>query len=186
MHTSSPQLVPTPEFVEQLINAERGCMVDWLHAMMQLPGNPLGGAVQSFGHATALVCQHIPAQVFNRVIGMTVDDIAHIPAILEFYASHHAPAMFDLNPYAIPPFWVTPNVPPVLAQNGFYQGAVHQLLYAVPTLTTPEPPEQITIAPVTQEKTQIFSDIYEHVWGDGTAIRVLVNQPTFQALREFP
>jgi hypothetical protein len=40
---------PTREFVHRLIAAERTYLTDWLLAMQELPGNPLGAAIGSFG-----------------------------------------------------------------------------------------------------------------------------------------
>jgi len=180
MYTQPLLVLPTPELVDKLITAERNCMVNWLQAMAMLPGNPLGVVIENFGHATTLLCPHIPAQVFNRVIGMTVDDRVHIPAILTLYAQHGATPMFDLNPYATPPFWITPNIPLVLVEHGFYHGASHQILYGAPTPNIPELPAHLTIQDVTLDNIDAFVHIYEQVWGDGTAIRVLVGHPQFR------
>ncbi len=176
--TSLP--LPTAELVSRLIDAERNCMIDWLKAMEDLPGNPLRVSVETFGHATALLCAHIPAQVYNRVIGLTPEDIEHIPAILEFYAKHGATPMFDLSPYAIPPFWVIPNVLSALHKYGFYQGAWHQILYGLPIATTTTLPSDLSIHSVRENETDAFVAVYEQVWGDGTAIRVLLDQPQFR------
>jgi hypothetical protein len=165
--------------VSRLIDAERNCMIDWLQAMQSLPGNPLDVVIETFGHATALACARIPAQVYNRVIGITHEEIEHIPAILSFYAKQGATPMFDLSPYAIPPFWVTPNVTSTLHKYGFYQGAWHQLLYALPTTATPSVPSHLSIRSVTANEADAFVEVYEQVWGDGRAIRVLLDQPQF-------
>jgi hypothetical protein len=155
-------------------------MVEWLRAMQSLPGNPLNVAIETFGNATALVCGSIPAQVFNRVIGMTPEDGGHIPAILTFYARYGAEPMFDLSPYAVPPFWVTPNLTAMLHKHGFYQGAWHQILYGVPTSAVPDLSPHLSIRAVTAKEVDPFVSVYEQVWGSGTAISVLLDQPTFR------
>ncbi len=170
----------TTELAQRLVAAERDCYVAWLRAMDALPGNPLGITIRAFGRSTVLVCSEIPAEIFNRVFEMTVDDREHIPAILALYRAHGATPLFDLSPYAIPPFWVQPNVPPLLAQHGLYQGAFHQMLYAVPTTDVPPTPSHITIKDVTPEDADEFGRTYEQVWGDGIAIRVLIGQPQFR------
>ena len=177
---SSPNVLPTPAFVDRLIAAERDSLVDWLSAMAQLPGNPLKIIVEPFGTATALVCGRIPAEVFNRVIGLSIESIDHIPSILDLYASQGARPTFDLNPYAIPPFWETPNITPTLVKHGFYQGAFHQMLYATPRVGLPELPAYLTIREVTSADTAVFAHVYEQVWGDSTAITVLIDQPQFR------
>jgi hypothetical protein len=175
----------TTELAQRLIAAERDCMVDWLRAMEALDGNPFGIAIRQFGQATALVCSRIPAEVYNRVIGMTADDRAYVPDILAFYREHGVNPLFDLSPYAIPPFWVQPNLPPLLARHGLYQGAFHQMLYGVPTLEVPPPPDWITIKEAGPADADDFVRVYEQVWGAGGAIRVLIGQPHFRCYLAF-
>jgi hypothetical protein len=148
--------------------------------MEALPSNPLGITIREFGQATALVCSKIPAEIFNRVFGMTKQDQEHIPAILELYARHRATPLFDLNPYAVLPFFDQPDVSLVLARQGLYQGAFHQILYGVPTKDVPPTPSHPSIKEVTPEDAAEFGRTYEQVWGDGIAIRVLVGQPQFR------
>lgn len=174
------EVLPTTAFVERLIAAERQCLVDWLTAMAALPGNPLDIVIEQFGHTTALICGRIPAEVFNRVIGLSVHDMDHIPAILDLYAVHGAKPTFDLNPYAMPPFWETPNLMPMLAARGFYQGAFHQLLYATPIAGLSALPDAVTIRDVTVADADIFARVYEQVWGDSTAVRVLIGKSHFR------
>jgi hypothetical protein len=155
-------------------------MSDWLQAMADLPGNPFGIAIQTFGRATALVCRTIPAQVYNRVFGLTVEERDAIPAIVDFYAEHGASPVFELNPYSIPPYWVEPNVFPTLVRCGFSQGAFHQLLYAIPTLDCPPMPPQLTIRGVGPGDADDVAQIYEQVWGESGAVRVLLGHPRFR------
>jgi hypothetical protein len=67
----------------------------------------------------------------------------------------------------------------LLHARGFYQGAWHQILYGLPTTIIPEVPSHISIRVVTANETDAFVEVYEQVWGDGTAVRVLVEQPPF-------
>ena len=176
--TSCP--LPTPTLARRLIDVERECMTDWLNAMAELPGNPLGAYVGTFGNAAALVCRSIDAQVFNRVIGFTANDHVHIPAILDFYAQHGMAPLFDLSPYEIPPYWTEPNVPRMLAQHGFYQGASHQMLYGVPVMDEPPLPAYLTVREVGLEDAEAFIGVYAQVWGGGEEIRVLLGKPRFR------
>lgn len=185
MATAIPLPLLTTELAQRLVAAERDCMVDWLRAMEALDGNPFGIAIREFGQATALLCSQIPAEVFNRVVGMTIEERAYLPAILAFYREHGASPLFDLSPYTIPPFWVQPNLPPLLAQHGFYQGAFHQMLYGVPRLDVPPPPESITIKEAGPDDADDFVRVYEQVWGAGGAIRVLIGQPQFRCYLAF-
>jgi GNAT superfamily N-acetyltransferase len=180
MAPSSFPPLPTPDLVARLVAAERQCMTDWLQALAELPGNPFGIAIQSFGQATALVCRAIPAQVYNRVFGLTVEDREHIPAIVDFYAQHGASPVFDLNPYTIPPYWVEPNVFPALVRSGFYHGAFHQLLYRIPTTECPRLPPQLTIRSVGPRDADTFAQVYDEVWGGSAAVRVLIEHPRFR------
>jgi hypothetical protein len=177
--------LPTPELVTRLVAAERQCMTDWLQALAELPGNPFGISMRTFGQATALVCRTIPAQVYNRVFGLTVEDRDQIPAIVDFYAQHGASPVFDLNPYTIPPYWVEPNVFPALVSSGFYQGAFHQLLYAIPTTTCPPLPAQLTIRVVGQQEADTFAQVYDQVWAGSGAVRGLIEHPRFHCYLAF-
>jgi len=177
---ASNTLLPTSDLVRQLINAERDCLVDWLRLMAELPGNPLRIAIEQYGQTTALVCGRIPAEVFNRVIGLTDADAEHLPAIVELYARHGARPTFDLNPYDTPPYWENPKVVPALVKLGFYQGAAHQMLYARPALNPPPLPSNLILREATPADADLFAQVYEQVWGDSTAVRVLLGQPRFR------
>ena len=98
----------------------------------------------------------------------------------DLYARQGARPTFDLNPYAIPPFWETPNVAPTLVKHGFYQGAFHQMLYALPRMDLPALPSGLTLGEVTPADAAVFAQVYEQVWGDSTAITVLIGQPNFR------
>ena len=160
-------------------------MTDWLQALADLPDNPFGVAIRAFGQATALVCRSIPAQIYNRVFGLTVEDRGHIPAIVEFYDQHGASPVFDLSPYAIPPYWVEPNVFPTLIRQGFYQGAFHQLLYRLPTTDCPALPPEIAIRAVGPEDAATFAYVYDQVWGGSGAVRVLLEHARFRCYLAF-
>jgi hypothetical protein len=172
--------LPTPELVARMVAAERQCMTDWLQALADLPDNPFGIAIKSFGQATALVCRAIPAQVYNRVFGLTVEDRDHIPAIIDLYEQHGVSPVFDLNPYAIPPYWVEPNIFPALIRHGFSHGAFHQLLYGLPTTDCPALPSDIMIRVVESEDADTFAHVYEQVWGGSGSVRALIGHPRFR------
>lgn len=164
---------------QRLVMAERDCMRAWLEAMREVEGNPFGVEVREFKQATALVCGKIPAQVFNRVFGMTSGDIGEIPAILEFYREHGADVLFDLSPYNTPPYWEGETVPKVLARQGLFAGTFHQMLYGVPTMSIPDLPEGVIVREVGEREVEDFVGTYEKVWGDAGAIKVLVGRPEF-------
>ncbi len=180
MSVPTPPPLPTAGLVGRLVVAERDCIVDWLEALRAVPGNPLDAAVGDFGGATAGACREVPAQVFNRVFGLTAADRDRVPAILAWYEQQGAYLLFDLNPYAIPPFWVEPGLPHVLAEHGFYGAAFHQLLDAVPSAEVPSPPGHIAIEEVWPERADDFVWVYEQVWGGGDAIRPLLGGLPFR------
>lgn len=172
--------LPTAELVARLIAAERDTMVGWLRAMEAVPGNPFGIAIRDFGQATALVCREVPAEVFNRVFGLTAADREQVPAIVAFYREQGATPLFDLSPYAVEPCWVQPNITDVLARQGFYQGAFHQIMYGVPAWEVPPPPPGVTVTEVGPNDAPLFGQVYEQVWGSGDQIRVLICRPGFR------
>ncbi|MEO5951187.1 MAG: hypothetical protein ABIQ44_01845 [Chloroflexia bacterium] len=164
---------------QRLVLAERDCMRDWLGAMLEVERNPFGVEVREYGAATALVCSKIPAQVFNRVFNMTAADREHIPAILEFYRERDAEPLFDMSPYSTEAYWVGETVPTVLARQGLFAGAFHQMLYGVPVAEVPELPPGIEIRDVGEAEVGDFMGTYERVWGDAGAIKVLVGREEF-------
>lgn len=171
----------TPQLAHRLISAERDCYVDWVRAMEAQPGNPLGIAVQQFGGATAILCSAVDAQVWNRVFQLMPADLEHIPAILEFYKTHGAQPLFDLSPYNVPPDWESPRMTRTLTQQyGLFQANFHQMLYGVPTVDVPTPPENIVIREARQTDRTYFKNVYEQVWGDGEEIAVLIEQANFR------
>lgn len=170
----------TADLVRRLVVAERTCYADWVRAMADEPGNPLGAEVRAFGQATALVCAAIPAQVWNRVFGWTSADLDRVPPILDFYRERGAEPLFDVVPTVVPPFWEGPNALLALAQHGFYQGAFHQLLFGAPAVEGSPPPARVAVAEVGRADADAFVRVYEQVWGDGAAIRVLLGRPRFR------
>ena len=78
MSYSATRPIPTPDLVARLVAAERQCMTDWLQALADLPGNPFGIVIQTFGQATALLCRfvyHSNPQCTN----MPLLDFRHMP-----------------------------------------------------------------------------------------------------------
>lgn len=177
--------LPTEELVARLVAAERTCYVDWLRAMEAEPGNPLRVQILEFGGATALVCGAIPAQIFNRVFGLTVAEADQIPAILRLYEEAGAEPLVDLSPTADAPFWEGPNLCLALARHGLYQGTFHQLLYGVPTADVPPPVAGIRVEEVGTEDAATFVQVYEQVWGGGAVIRVLLGRARFRCYLAF-
>ncbi|MDP9366570.1 MAG: hypothetical protein M3Q10_20480 [Chloroflexota bacterium] len=173
--------LPTPDLMRRLVGAERTCYLDWVRAMEAEPGNPFGIAAEAFGGATALACRAIPAQIWNRVFGLTEAEAALVPSILAFYREHGADVLFDVPPTSVSPFWEGPNVLLTLARHGLYQGAFHQILYAAPRTDVPHPPPNVGIEEVGPERASDFVGLYEQVWGDGGAIRVLLGRPRFRS-----
>jgi hypothetical protein len=172
--------LPTTELVARLMRAETACVAAWVGAMAAQPGNPLRAEIARFGDATACVCGAIPAEVWNRVFGLTVADVARIPEIAQFYRTAGAAPLFDLDPYSVEPFYAGPNVLAPLAAHGFYQASFHQMLYGVPTAPGPVPDGAVEVREVGAEEVEEFGRVYETVWGGAAAIRVLLGQPEFR------
>jgi len=181
MEQTPDPLLPTPDPMRRLVYAERTCYLDWVRAMEAEPGNPFGIAVEGFGAATALACRAIPAQIWNRVFGLTEAEAALDPSILAFYRHHGADVLFDVPPTSVPPFWEGPNVLLTLARHGLHQGAFHQLLHALPRTDVPLPPAHVEVEEIGPERASDFVGLYEQVWGDGGAIRVLLGRPRFRS-----
>jgi GNAT superfamily N-acetyltransferase len=172
-------LFPTPDLVARLVAAERAVVVDWVGAMAALPGNPLGAEVVAVGSATACICAGIPAEIWNRVFGLTEAERDRVPEIARLYRERGAAPLFDLAPHGVRPFYEGPNLLAALAEHGFYQAAFHQMLYGRPD-PGPAPPAGVEVRAVGPEAADAFSRVYETVWGGAAAIRVLLGHPRFR------
>ena len=162
-------LFPTSELVTRLVQAERAVVVDWVGAMAALPGNPLGAEVIEVGNATACVCAGIPAEIWNRVFGLTEAEQERIPEIARIYRERGAAPLFDLAPHGIRPYYEGTNALAALAQHGFYQAAFHQLLYGRPEPGPAPEAAGVEVRAVGPEAADAFSRVYETVWGSGAA-----------------
>jgi hypothetical protein len=173
-------LFPTPDLVARLVRAERAVVVDWLGAMAALPGNPLRAEVVEVGNATACICAGIPAEIWNRVFGLTEADRDRIPDLARLYRDRGVAPLFDLAPHGVRPFYEGPNVLAALAENGFYQAAFHQMLYGRPEPGPAPEAWGIEVREVGPEAADDFSRVYETVWRGAAAIRVLLGHPRFR------
>ena len=173
-------LFPTPELVARLVDAERTVIVDWLGAMAALPGNPLGAEVIQVGAATACICAGIPAEIWNRVFGLTEAERDRITEIARLYKERGAAPVFDLAPHGVKPYWEGPNVLAALAEHGFHQAAFHQLLYGRPEPRPAPDTPGVEVRAVGPEEADAFGRVYETVWGGAAAIRVLLGYPRFR------
>lgn len=170
----------TNDLADRLIQAETRCYVDWMRAFQALPDNPFNAQVAYFGNATAVTCR-TPAEIWNRVFGLTPPDLHHLPAIQDFYKAHNATMMLDLSPYHVPAYWHDSKMTLVLSRDyGLFQGAFAQMLYGTPALEVPTTPSHIELQPVTETNMGDFAWTYEQVWGDGREVTVLAAHPHFR------
>src|SRR5437773_9943300 len=171
------ELIPGPQLARRLLEAERDCYVAWAEALAAEPGNPLGASVHQLGSATVVLCPGTPAQIVNRVFGLTAADEARIPAILDLFSRHDVPVSIDVDPYGEGALLAA------LARHGLRQTGFHQMIYGWPRATKPE--QKLRIEKAGVERKDEFAGIHEKVWGPGGLITPLLRHPEFQCYIAF-
>ncbi len=95
----------------------------------QLAKNDLDSHVVHFANTTAFLLAklaHLPW--YNRVVGLSEDDLDYIEDILELYKSHSVPCRFEIWPCDF-----TVKLAYTLAKCGYYPSNQTVTLYGLPT-----------------------------------------------------
>lgn len=175
-----PKTKTTVDFAQELIAHGRRNFVTWTEAIQSEPGNPFNAQIQQFGQATAVLNPAFPSVTFNRVYELTQADEKYIPDILDFYVTHKVRPTIEISPYSVEPYTKQDDITLALAQQGFYQGGFHQLLYTVPTRDIPTQPHDVEIVEVTEAEAGDFQDIYTWYAGDGRVVSFLIGHPEYR------
>lgn len=187
MNTNTPFPLLTPELAARIESASIAFWVEKLTALRNLPNNPWGVSICSFGHATTLITQQARDNgLFNRVGNLHPDDIEHLDAIISEFRSHNVPRRFDIIPSH-----AHPSLLHHLTAKGFFQSAFHTAMYGLPTNTITIPPA-ITIRPVLPSEKDTFISLYLDGFGIpkstpalsylGESIGLLIGQPSMHCL----
>jgi GNAT superfamily N-acetyltransferase len=171
---------PDNALIARLATAERQCIVDWVQAIADLPGNPYRAEVKQFGQATATCCAAVPAEVINRVFDFTDADVEVIPDILNYYGNAGASPAFDIIPGTVTPFWEGPNVLLHLARHDLYQAGFHQMLYRPLSQVDGQPNPDIQIRTIGPADIATFNHLYSAVWGEPGVAAVWLTHPHFR------
>jgi GNAT superfamily N-acetyltransferase len=137
--------------------------IDTLHSRLvrikEIEGNPMGVAVQRFGHATAFTVKNIPGPSFNTVKGLKEGDEKEVEKIIDFYHQKEIPVRFELSPA-----FVSSDLLAYLSTMGFYQHDFHTVLYrslsSVCKAIDSSFSSSITIRELKKNEFELFADIY--------------------------
>ena len=124
------------------------------------PGNPTGAAVRQFDGAVALRAPGFPdSPFFNHAYGFCDDHIAHIPALIDWYAAG-AGGVFDIAPGR-----PVAKMARLLADAGYAPTSFHATT-AGPVDLPREPAAGVEIDRVGDEEAlEAFSEVYHRGWG---------------------
>lgn len=129
-----------------------------------------GDAHAVFGGVTAFISRGIPNTFFNRAIGLSEQDIEHIPAIAKWFTNHGVPPRFDLAPPR-----AGPDVRTALREAGCAEetmpGLTRRLLAGSVGAQTSKP-TSIRIENAVGPLLESFLDIQMQTWPEDGGIRV--------------
>lgn len=114
--------------------------------------------IMKFGNATAFSVKNIPAPSFNKVLGMSGEEMAYIDPILEFYRNRDIPARFYITPAH-----ASPDLLRALSDKGYFQCGFHSALCGSLSnefISYTEPATSISICEFEQDEFGRFGDIY--------------------------
>jgi len=117
-------LILTKDVARSIEKSETDCLQSRLTVIQHIDGNPMGIEWKTFGEATAFQAKHIPGPSYNKILGLSGDELACIDSILHFYKESGIPATFDITPAH-----ATTDLLKALADKGYVQAGFHTVLY---------------------------------------------------------
>ena len=85
--------------VAQMARADCAFWTAWFEALQDVPGNPYGADVRTFGETTAFLSHGIPLSHYNRVMCLSSKDMHRVDDIVSFYRERFTPSRVDLTPF---------------------------------------------------------------------------------------
>lgn len=147
----------THAIAERLEAVDLAVMRARLQAMQAKPGNPHGIDCRTFGQATALSAKAMPIRDFNRVFGMTPQDVHHLKEITAYYQREVPASPFGID--VIPTHAETAFLS-ALTAAGYVQTGFHTALYGVPQLPTSSLPEAVRVREATLADHTLLADVF--------------------------
>ena len=114
--------------------------------------------IRKFGNATAFSVKNIPGPSFNKVLGISGDEVEYIGPILDFYQKRDIPARFEITPAH-----ASPDLLKALSEKGYFQCGFHNALcgsLSSDFISSTEPDTSISIREFEQDEFGIFGNVY--------------------------
>lgn len=151
-------LVTTKILTERVMLADLAYTMQRMQVIADREGNPFGVAMKTFGEATALAAPRLPSSRFNRVVGLTSEETALLPEILDWYADLGSSPTIEQRPGDL-----NDSLADALAGAAFRQTSFHVSL--VGQIADPSPTNVIIRSVATSEAMEQFLDVYLVGWG---------------------
>src|SRR5699024_6427954 len=153
----------TKDVARSIEQSEIDCLQSRLTAIQQIDGNPMGIECKNFGDATAFQAKNISGPSYNKILGLSGDEVAYIDSILHFYKESEIPATFDITPAH-----ATVDLLKALADKGYVQSGFHTVLYrSLKDFCAPEfeTDPLMTIRELHSDEFNVFGEIYTTGFG---------------------
>ncbi|MDQ0271469.1 GNAT family N-acetyltransferase [Cytobacillus purgationiresistens] len=135
---------------------ETNALVSRLSAIQAMPGNPMEVEMKQYGQAIAFSAKQIPGPSFNKVKGLSDENIESLDDILNFYGEREIPFQFEITPNA-----ASDSLFSAMAKRGLYQCGFHTSLYTE-TLAKESASldKRIAIRELNGDEFSIFANLY--------------------------
>ena len=149
--------IVTKELAKWIEAIEIDAIYSRLSRIERVTDNPMGVEMRKYGNATVFTVQNIPGPAFNKVKGMTDEDLPFLNDIVDFYNAKGIPARFEITPAH-----ATSTLYSALKNYGYYHTNFLSNLYADPKqLSIYENENQsIAIREFMADEFDLFADLY--------------------------
>ena len=160
MSTPEP-LVPSPELLRRILDADCAYTASRLGVLGRLPGNPVGVEARRIGPAWAYRARYLLIESFNRVVGLADDQADQIAMLVAWFADNGSTGRFEIAPGA-----PMANLAAALTTAGYAHGGFHATLFGDPDVESAPLGDGIEVEVVsTPEVLDTFLDVYGAGWG---------------------
>jgi len=95
----SATVLPSLDLIDRVVRIENAYSVSRVTVLQSLPGNPVGVEVRRIGDgAIALMAKHFPNPNFNRVAGLSGDQVGEIEPLVNWYRDNGVKLRFEILP----------------------------------------------------------------------------------------
>src|SRR5699024_2936396 len=91
-------IIISKDVAREIEQSEIHCLESRLKAIQEMEGNPMGIEMKKIGGAMAFSAKNIPGPSFNKVLGVSEDEMGNIDSIVDFYEKKDIPVRLDITP----------------------------------------------------------------------------------------